>query len=167
MKYILIAGIGGAGKTSLIGVLKGFELITDDVYDDRNDNSKEISYCLENNLTFTQETTLAGHRIEKTIRQARKQGYDIVMFYVGLNSVEESVLRIANRVRKGGHDIPEEYVRLRYQNRIESLKRVLPLCDEVVFMITKTVLSKWQKSKTIPSIIQTDTDRSGFKRLNK
>lgn len=56
-----------------------------------------------------------------------------MMFYVGLNSAEESVLRIANRVRKGGHDIPEEYVRLRYQNRIGSLKRVLPLCDEVVF----------------------------------
>ena len=56
-----------------------------------------------------------------------------MMFYVGLNSAEESVLRIANRVRKGGHDIPEEYVRLRYQNRMESLKRVLPLCDEVVF----------------------------------
>ena len=133
MKYILIAGIDGAEKTSLIGVLKGLELISDDVYDDRNDNSKEIFYCLENNLTFTQETTLAGHRVEKTIRQARKQGYDVVMFYVGLNSAEESVLRIANRVRKGGHDIPEEYVRLRYQNSIESLKRVLPLCDEVVF----------------------------------
>ena len=94
---------------------------------------KEISYCLENNLTFTQETTLDGHRVEKTIRQARKQGYDIVMFYVGLNSLEESLLRIANRVRKGGHDIPEDYVKLRYQNCLESLKRVLPLCDEVIF----------------------------------
>ena len=77
-----------------------------------------IQYFLENNLTFTQETTLAGHRVEKTIRQARRQGYDVVMFYVGLNSVEESLLRIANRVRKGGHDIPGDYVKLRYQNRI-------------------------------------------------
>ena len=94
---------------------------------------KEISYCLSNNLTFTQETTLAGHRIEKTIRQARKQGYAIAMFYVGLNSVEESIWRIANRGRKGGHDIPEDYVRLRYRNRLEALKKTLPLCDEVVF----------------------------------
>ena len=39
--------------------------------------------------------------------------------------------------------------------------------DSLFFMITKTVLLKWQKSKTIPSIIQTDTDRIGFKRLNK
>ena len=65
MKYILIAGIDGVGKTSLIGVLKGFEFISDDVYDDRNENSTKISYCLENNLTFTQETTLADHRLKQ------------------------------------------------------------------------------------------------------
>ena len=133
MKYILIAGLGGTGKTSLIGALKGLNLISSNIVDDEPDKISMIQYCLENNLTFTQETTLAGHRVEKTIRQARQQGYDIVMFYVGLNSVEESILRIANRVRKGGHDIPEDYVKLRYQNRIESLKRVLPLCDEVIF----------------------------------
>ena len=133
MKYILVAGLDGTGKTSLIGALKGLNLISSNIIDDETDKISMIQYFLENNLTFTQETTLAGHRVEKTIRQARKQGYDIVMFYVGLSSVEESLLRIANRVRKGGHDIPEDYVKLRYQNRLESLKRVLPVCDEVIF----------------------------------
>ena len=133
MKYILVAGLDGTGKTSLIGALKGLNLISSNIIDDETDKISMIHYFLENDLTFTQETTLAGHRVEKTIRQARRQGYDVVMFYVGLNSVEESLLRIANRVRKGGHDIPGDYVKLRYQNRLESLKRVLPLCDEVIF----------------------------------
>ena len=133
MKYILVAGLDGTGKTSLIGALKGLNLISSNIIDDETDKISMIQYFLENNLTFTQETTLAGHRVEKTIRQARRQGYEVVMFYVGLNSVEESLLRIANRVRKGGHDIPGDYVKLRYQNRLESLKRVLPLCDEVIF----------------------------------
>lgn len=147
MRYILIAGLDGVGRTSLRGVLEGqgvklgHIIDADKIAKDNGfDNIKagkaaieEIRCCLDNNLTVTQETTLAGHRVEKAISQARKQGYDVVMFYVGLGSAEESILRIANRVRKGGHDIPSEYVKLRYGNRLESLKRILPLCDEVIF----------------------------------
>ena len=147
MKYILIAGLDGTGKTSLIGALMGLNLISSNIIDDETDNLNMIQYCLENNLTFTQETTLEGHRVKKTIRQARKQGYDVLMFYVGLNSVEESLLRIANRMRKGGHNIPEDYVKLRYQNRLESLKRVLPLCDEVIFYDNETLFRCYSTSR--------------------
>lgn len=134
--YILIAGVNGTGKSSLRGVLEGQgvllgHIIDADVIAKQNnyDNIKagkkaiaEINYCLENNLSFTQETTLAGHRVEKTIRQARRQGYYVTMFYVGLSSKEESLNRIANRVKKGGHDIPKNDVIRRFDNRINSLK---------------------------------------------
>ncbi len=145
--YILIAGVNGTGKSSLRGVLEGQgvllgHIIDADVIAKQNnyDNIKagkkaiaEINYCLENNLSFTQETTLAGHRVEKTIRQARRQGYYVTMFYVGLSSKEESLNRIANRVKKGGHDIPKNDVIRRFDNRINSLKKIVPLCDEVIF----------------------------------
>ena len=55
------------------------------------------------------------------------------VIYVGLDSLEESLRRIENRVRKGGHNIPPEDVRRRYESRYEALGRVLPYCDEVVF----------------------------------
>ena len=55
------------------------------------------------------------------------------MYYVGLSSKEESIIRIANRVRKGGHSIPEADVIRRFENRIDSLSKVIPLCDKVVF----------------------------------
>ncbi len=145
--YILIAGVDGTGKSSLRGVLEGQGVLLGRIIDadaiakqNNFDNIKagkmairEINYCLENNLSFTQETTLAGHRTERTIRQARKQGYNVVMYYVGLNSKEESILRIANRVRKGGHNIPESDVTRRFENRIDSLKNIIPLCDKVIF----------------------------------
>lgn len=145
--YIIIAGVNGTGKSSLRGVLEGQgtplgHIIDADAIAKENnfDNIKagkqavsQIKYCLDNNISFTQETTLAGHRTERTLRQARKQGYFITMYYIGLNSKEESILRIANRVRKGGHNIPDADVIRRFENRIESLSKVIPLCDKVVF----------------------------------
>ena len=143
----LVAGLDGTGKSSLRGVLEGQNVLLGHIIDadviakeNNFDNIKagkkaieEIDYCLDNNISFTQETTLAGHRTVRTIKQARKQGYYVTMYYVGLNSMEESINRIANRVRKGGHSIPSDDVKRRFDRRIKSLGSVLPLCDEVIF----------------------------------
>ena len=145
--YVIVAGADGTGKSSLRGVLEGQNVLLGHIIDANAiakendfDNIKagkkaieEINYCLENNLSFTQETTLAGYRTVRTIKQARKQGYYITMYYVGLSSMEESIDRITNRVRKGGHNIPIDDVKRRYEKRISSLSRVIPLCDEVIF----------------------------------
>lgn len=146
-RYTLIAGVNGTGKSSLRGVLEGQNLLMGHIIDGEDIAKKsnidivqagkeailEINQCLEKNISFTQETTLAGKRVEKTIQQARRQGYYISLFYVGLDSMEESLRRIENRVRKGGHNIPLEDVRRRYESRYESLRCVLPYCDEVSF----------------------------------
>lgn len=145
--YVLIAGVNGTGKSSLRGVLEGQGVLLGHIIDadyiakqNNFDNIKagrkaieEIDYCLKNNLSFTQETTLAGHRVERTLKQARLQGYYVTLYYVGLNSKEESIKRISNRVSKGGHYIPDADVSRRFDNRIDSLRRVIPLCDRVVF----------------------------------
>lgn len=93
----------------------------------------EIKNCLSKNITFTQETTLSGKTVLNTIRQARKQGYYIILYYIGLNSSEESISRIDNRVKKGGHYIPSDTVKRRFSNRFKALKAVLDYCDEVIF----------------------------------
>lgn len=146
-QYTLIAGINGVGKSSLRGVLEGQGLVLGHIIDadyiakeNNFDVIKagreailEIDDCLKRNISFTQETTLAGKRIERTLIQARKQGYYVLMYYIGIDSVEESLKRIKNRVQKGGHDIPKIDVERRYAKRYDSLKKVLPYCDEVVF----------------------------------
>lgn len=146
-RYTLIAGVNGTGKSSLRGVLEGQGIILGHIIDAdliAKENHlgilqagkqaiKEINDCLSKNISFTQETTLAGGRIEKTLIQARKQGYYVSLFYVGISSAEESLLRIENRVRKGGHNIPAEDVLRRYAGRFEALAKVLPYCDEVTF----------------------------------
>lgn len=118
-RYTLIAGVNGTGKSSLRGVLEGQGAIlghiidADQIAKEHHYNVvqagrqaiAEINHCLELNVSFTQETTLSGKRVEQTLKQARKQGYYVVMYYIGLSTAQESLQRIKNRVLKGGHDM--------------------------------------------------------------
>ena len=146
-EYILIAGVNGTGKSSFRGVLEGQGIALGHIIDPdliaKNNRFNEIAAgkqairemysCLQNEASFTQETTLSGHQVRQTLLKAKKQGYRITMYYIGLNTQYESIYRIANRVRKGGHDIPPEDVKRRFARRFEALDRVVPLCDLVVF----------------------------------
>lgn len=145
--YTIIAGVNGAGKSSLAGALKaerddmGIIIDVDKLNaehgGDRLAGGKEaislIDSCLEKGLNFTQETTLSGRRTEKTIRRARDAGYYIRLYYVGLDTAEESLKRIRNRVEKGGHDIPSSDVLRRFENRFQDVRRILFYCNEAVF----------------------------------
>lgn len=146
-KYTIIGGINGVGKSSLSGVLSqdhndlGIIIDTDKITaklgGDKIKGGKEairlISDCLAKGINFTQETTLSGRKTLKTIETARNEGYYIRLFYIGISSAEESLLRIENRVKKGGHNIPSDDVARRFQNRFEDLAKILLYCDEVHF----------------------------------
>lgn len=144
--YTIIGGVNGTGKSSLTGVLKaetndlGKIIDVDKLnikYGDKLQGGKEavklISNCIESGLSFTQETTLSGHKTAKTAQQAKSQGYTVRLYYVGLSSVDESLKRIANRVNKGGHDIPPLDVIRRFNSRYDDISAVLPFCDEAIF----------------------------------
>lgn len=66
-------------------------------------------------------------------RAARDKGYTVRLYYVGLDTAEESVRRIANRVARGGHDIPTQDVERRFARRFRDLGKLLPLCNEATF----------------------------------
>ncbi len=51
------------------------------------------------------------------------------MHYVGVDSSQTAKLRIAQRVKMGGHGIPDQDVDRRYEESLRNLKRVLGLCD--------------------------------------
>lgn len=144
--YTIIAGVNGVGKSSLTGILKGersdlgiiidVDAISAEIGSNIIGGKKAIRLiddCLNKKVNFTQETTLSGKRISATLDKARKNGYYIRMYYVAIRSLDESYLRIENRVRKGGHDIPKDDVAKRYAKRFDDVIKVLPFCDEVHF----------------------------------
>lgn len=145
--YTIIGGVNGTGKSSLTGVLKtqttdlgvivDVDKITAQVGGSAIQGGKialeRISGCLNKGVSFTQETTLSGHRTELTAAQAKEQDYYIRLYYVGLDTPEECLARIENRVRRGGHDIREQDVMRRFTGRWEAVSKVLPYCDEARF----------------------------------
>ena len=144
--YTIIGGVNGCGKSSLTGALKaersdlGLLIDVDKLaaqlgspVEGGKAAVRKIDECLEKGISFTQETTLSGARTERTIRRAKERGYTIRLYYIGLDTMEESLGRIANRVAKGGHDIPKEDVKRRFSTRFADVLRVLPYCDEARF----------------------------------
>jgi len=143
--YTIVAGVNGVGKSSLTGVLKaerndlGYVIDVDKIafngglspVDAGKTAIRKINEFLAKNISFGQETTLSGIRVEKTVKEAKEKGYTVRMFYICLNSCDESVKRISNRVKKGGHNIQDGDVRRRYSKRFTDLAKILPFCDEV------------------------------------
>lgn len=67
------------------------------------------------------ETTLGGSSVAFELMRALAMGCKVDLFFVGLASVELHLQRVAERVRRGGHDIPEKKVRDRYDNSRKNL----------------------------------------------
>jgi predicted ABC-type ATPase len=65
-------------------------------------------------VDFAFETTLAGKTYLPFLRSLRENGYSVEVNYFWLRSADLAVSRVRARVRKGGHDIPEDTIRQRY-----------------------------------------------------
>ena len=74
---------------------------------------------LQEGVTFNQETTLYGHTIFRTIHRAKQSGYGIELHYVGVDSPEIAKQRIAERVKMGGHGIPDKDVEKKIRRKPE------------------------------------------------
>ena len=82
---------------------------------------QRIEDLLERGETFSIETTLATKSYINLVRRAQAKGYTVRLLFFWLNSPELALLRIAERVAKGGHNIPEPIARRRYVAGINNL----------------------------------------------
>ncbi len=78
------------------------------------------------------ETTLAGLGILKHMKDARRKGYRIILHYISVDSPEQALDRIRNRVALGGHGVPEADVRRRFTRSLINLHAAVEQADEVL-----------------------------------
>jgi predicted ABC-type ATPase len=69
------------------------------------------------------------------IKTARESGYEISLFFFGLSSPEFAISRVAERVKNGGHNIPNDIIERRYNRGISNLVRLyIPVWDNWVII---------------------------------
>ena len=88
---------------------------------------------LELRRDFAFETTLSGRTYATMLRKARAVGYEVRLCYLWLPDIAMSLRRVRQRVRKGGHDVPEVDLRRRFLPSLRNFFSVyLALADEAL-----------------------------------
>jgi len=79
--------------------------------------------------SFAIETTLASKSLVPFLRESKNVGYETRLIFVALDNPETAIRRVAIRVAKGGHDIPEETIRRRFYRGLRNFFNMY--CEEV------------------------------------
>jgi predicted ABC-type ATPase len=90
---------------------------------------KTIDEILNDRRSFVYETTLSSRQSLAVMERCKEMGYEVALVYVVLDSPELNVLRVAERVSRGGHDIPADVIRRRYETAFGRLPHALRLAD--------------------------------------
>lgn len=97
---------------------------------------EEIDHCVKKRRSFAFETTLSGRGYLRLIEQLKCADWRVEMVYLALPSVETSILRVAERVAHGGHDVPLEDLRRRYPRSLNLLLNAYAIAvDEALCLL--------------------------------
>jgi predicted ABC-type ATPase len=143
---VIIAGPNGSGKSTAATVLlpEGMTFVNADLIaseiagkpgtpGDINAGRvllDQVEKLEAKNDNFAFETTLATKMLCSRVRKWRDRGYKVHLVYFWLPSADMAVLRVQQRVKDGGHHVPEDTVRRRYVASLSNFFRTYsPLVD--------------------------------------
>ena len=148
-RVVVLGGVNGAGKTTsadrLLNVMKipiftnadaiarGLKSLDPESQAFRSGRVmlKWMNDLVDEGKDFALETTLAARSYIAWLRKLKERGYKVYLFYTWLASAEVAVARVQQRVRSGGHNIPEEDILRRYGRSVKNfLEEYMPLADE-------------------------------------
>lgn len=138
---LVFAGPNGSGKSSVTKTQKIVgEYINADLIKEQKgctdleaaiEAEKLREYLLSHRMDFTFETVLSTSRNLLLLRRAKEAGYYIRVIFILTVDSSINVRRVEDRVRKGGHDVPEDKIRSRYIRSLQNLKELYKTVDDL------------------------------------
>ena len=148
----VLAGTNGAGKSSIGGEFlrqRGVPFFNPDSVarearrrrpglssDEANalvwrEGLDQLRRAIANRTDYAFETTLGGSTITRTLAEALDQGVEVRIWYVGLKTPELHIARVKARVARGGHAIPGDKIKERYDSSRRNLVTLMPRLTEL------------------------------------
>jgi predicted ABC-type ATPase len=88
---------------------------------------------VDGKYSFAFESTLSGRTYAAMICKAKSRGYRLYLCYLSLSTVQQSIRRVSERVKKGGHNVPIADLKRRFLPSLHNFfKLYLPLADEAL-----------------------------------
>src|SRR3954452_556605 len=174
---LVVAGPNGAGKTSLTAHLRehfdfGTYINPDDIaaglegsYDHRVRKAQDIADDLRTEAinarqSFSFETVFSDQRKLSLLERARRAGFEIFLYFVGVDDPQISLERVKARVEQGGHDVPADKIVARYHRVMELLPEILQRVDHA-YIFDNSITSLEPKDfaeRLIATVGSTDGD---------
>ena len=181
----IIAGCNGAGKTSasvtiLPEILNCKEFVNADEIargiSPFNSESvaveagrlmlQRIEFLLNGDNSFAIETTLATRSYSNLVQRAHQCGFFVQLLFFWLPSPEYAIERVAQRVREGGHNIPNDVIVRRYFAGIRNLFDIyMPIVDSWM-IVDNSVNPRFTIAEKIESAISVYDETSYSKIKN-
>ena len=136
--FVIVAGPNGAGKSTVAEFL----MLNKNIYTYLNADIiakgmaaqsrvgsditagrvllEEIHVSLNRRESIAFESTMSGTSWKTVLKRAQDTGYDTTICYIAVSSAEISIERVRRRVLEGGHDIPEDTLRRRFDRSIKN-----------------------------------------------
>ncbi|HSV51919.1 MAG TPA: AAA family ATPase [Burkholderiaceae bacterium] len=153
----MLVGPNGAGKSTLyeqrIKPIVSAPFINADHIqrDELNDPTLQAAYQaaeiaesrrqahLAAGTSFVSESTFSHASKLQLIQDAKASGFRVVMYHVNVRNADLSVLRVAHRKREGGHDVPEDKIRERYERNQALIKTAVLQADRAFIYDNSTL----------------------------
>lgn len=83
-------------------------------------------------VSFGVETTLSGRSYLKLMKSLQEAGWVVNLIYIGIDNPETNIRRVRERVERGGHNVPIDDIRRRYDRSMDNLAKAIVIADSVI-----------------------------------